>query len=298
MRNLRKIITLFTVFSLVGTPLFASEAGEKVIFYHHDHLGSVIMATDEDGHVEWKREFEAYGKPIYNGDKAVAGFTGHEYVAESELNYMKARWYEPELGRFLSPDPVFYQPGNPTSFNRYAYANNSPYSNVDPDGRQAGLALGNEITLWLLTNPSARAATPALGARMGTAAIASQLDSPAPGPADVAAIAIASYAISGFVVDVLFNEKADDAEGPALEGVPEFDFDDPEKPPVGEDGEEWEWRGQLPAGSAKGAWKNPNGPESIHPDLDHSEPVGPHWDFNDRKGPGWRIDRDGNATPK
>jgi len=53
---------------------------------------------------------------------------------------MKARWYEPELGRFLSPDPVQYQPGNPTSFNRYAYANNSPYSFTDPDGEMAQYA--------------------------------------------------------------------------------------------------------------------------------------------------------------
>jgi len=87
-----------------------------------------------------KCEYEPYGKPQYNGDKSVVGYTGHEYTAESGLSYMKARWYEPELGRFLSPDPVQYQPGNPTSFNRYAYANNSPYMFVDPDGRAGEFA--------------------------------------------------------------------------------------------------------------------------------------------------------------
>jgi len=99
------------------------------------HSSDILFETDENGGLEWKREYEPYGKPQYNGDKSVVGYTEHEYTVESGLSYMKARWYEPELGRFLLPDPVQHQPGNPTSFNRYAYANNSPYMFVDPDGR-------------------------------------------------------------------------------------------------------------------------------------------------------------------
>lgn len=82
------------------------------------------------------------------------------------------------------------------------------------------------------------------------------------------------------------------------DNIPDFDFDDPTKPPVGQDGTEWVWKGKPPEGGEYGGWKNPNGPESIHPDLGHDEPVGPHWDFNDRDGPGWRIDGNGNVTPK
>lgn len=119
----------------IPTALFANEAGEKVTFYHHDHLGSVVMATDENASIEWKREYEAFGKPQYNGDTSVTGFTGHQFSPESGLNYMLARWYEPELGRFLSPDPILYHANNPSTFNRYAYARNSPFSFVDPDGR-------------------------------------------------------------------------------------------------------------------------------------------------------------------
>jgi uncharacterized protein RhaS with RHS repeats len=48
---------------------------------------------------------------------------------------MSARYYNPTLGRFISPDPVHFVEGNIHSFNRYAYANNNPMKFVDPDGR-------------------------------------------------------------------------------------------------------------------------------------------------------------------
>ena len=51
--------------------------------------------------------------------------------------YMQARYYDPVIGRFYSNDPVGYVNGNVHSFNRYAYANNNPYSYVDPDGNHA-----------------------------------------------------------------------------------------------------------------------------------------------------------------
>lgn len=80
--------------------------------------------------------------------------------------------------------------------------------------------------------------------------------------------------------------------------IPDFDFGDPTKPPVGADGAEWPWKGQPPQGGDKGGYKNPNGPESLHPDLDHGGDVGSHWDYNDRKGPGYRIGPDGTVWPK
>ncbi|MGI4847103.1 MAG: RHS repeat-associated core domain-containing protein [Janthinobacterium lividum] len=80
--------------------------------------------------------------------------------------------------------------------------------------------------------------------------------------------------------------------------IPDLNFDDAGKCPVGNDGVEWRWQGKSPQGGHKGGYKNPNGPESIHPDLDHGGNIGPHWDFNDRKGSGYRIDPNGTIWPK
>jgi RHS repeat-associated protein len=55
----------------------------------------------------------------------------------SGLVYLQARYYDPELGRFLSTDPVDPDPQTGTNFNRYAYAENNPYSKYDPSGRES-----------------------------------------------------------------------------------------------------------------------------------------------------------------
>lgn len=44
-------------------------------------------------------------------------------------------------------------------------------------------------------------------------------------------------------------------------------------------GDDFEWRGQLPIGGDKGALVNPNTGDSLHPDLNHPMPIGPHWDW-------------------
>ena len=57
--------------------------------------------------------------------------------------------------------------------------------------------------------------------------------------------------------------------------------DDPAVPPA--DG--FEWRGQEPVGSDKGSWVNPQTGEQYHPDLNHGDPVGPHYDYTNGAKP-------------
>jgi RHS repeat-associated protein len=73
-------------------------------------------------------------------------------------------------------------------------------------------------------------------------------------------------------------------------GVP----DDPNTSP----GKDWEWRGSGDPDSGKGSYYNPKTEESLHPDLEHADPIGPHWDYETSSGEKFRIDLDGNITPK
>jgi len=97
--------------------LFASQfllAQKTVITYiHTDHLGSPIMATNEDGSVKWKEDYQPFGKQVASvqTDNNI-GFTGHLNDKPSGLTYMKGRWYHPSAGRFMALDPVWYSASN------------------------------------------------------------------------------------------------------------------------------------------------------------------------------------------
>ena len=126
---------------------------EQVIYYHSDALGSPVAATDANGDLLWREEYSPYGSRLLYQSRELDCGSGvcapeesawdekHWFTAKLEetrngIQYFGARWYEPELGRFLSADPIQFQEDNFLSFNRYAYANNNPYKFTDPDGRE------------------------------------------------------------------------------------------------------------------------------------------------------------------
>ncbi|PWK52949.1 RHS repeat domain-containing protein, partial [Pleionea mediterranea] len=135
-------LKVLMVFVLAMVSVVSQAKKETITFIHTDHLGSPIMATNEDGSVKWREDYQPFGKQLTNQDTDNnVGFTGHKDDKSLGLTYMQARWYHPEAGRFMSLDPIRYRDVH--SFNRYVYANNNPYKYVDPDGKspknQAGL---------------------------------------------------------------------------------------------------------------------------------------------------------------
>jgi RHS repeat-associated protein len=132
------ITRLFTLLLLMLSGLTA-HAAEQVFYYHLDAQGSPVVATNQAGEVVWRETYRAYGTRQLNqdGGQNRIGFTGKPQDTGTGLSYYGARWYDANLGRFISPDPAGFVETNPVSFNRYAYANNNPVRYVDPDGRWA-----------------------------------------------------------------------------------------------------------------------------------------------------------------
>jgi hypothetical protein len=83
--------------------------------------------------------------------------------------------------------------------------------------------------------------------------------------------------------------------GGRVRGGPGFPGHDPTKPPPG-----FEWRGRPGStpGSREGSYYNPSTSETLHLDLSHPSPIGPHWDYRDPNGRWWRIYPDGRMEPK
>lgn len=122
-----------------GTTTYAetvttSPATTGVTYIHTDGLGSPVARTDASRQVVSRTRYEAYGY-VAAGTPPTIGFTGHINDADTGLTYMQQRYYDPVAGRFLSIDPVTTDANSGGIFNRYAYANNSPYKYIDPDGR-------------------------------------------------------------------------------------------------------------------------------------------------------------------
>jgi len=124
--------------------------GER-LFYHNDHLGGTHVITDMGTQQTGQRteliEYDPWGvvsRSEGNSD-ATRRFTGQKLDPETALMYYGGRYYDPVLGRFVSPDPFVPAQGNPQSLNRYAYALNNPVRFVDPSGyfwKELGQGLG------------------------------------------------------------------------------------------------------------------------------------------------------------
>lgn len=117
----------------------APAVSDSVYYIHTDRLGSNVIMTDANANVVAKTDYKAYGAAGDNQQKSEApGYTGHYEDPLTGLTYMQQRYYDADLGRFISIDPVASRPGDVFNFNRYAYANNNPLSFVDPDGQDVG----------------------------------------------------------------------------------------------------------------------------------------------------------------
>jgi RHS repeat-associated protein len=105
-------------------------------YQHTDALGSPVVVTNGPHSVLERNEYEPYGQVLAGGVANRPGFTGHVADAQTGLDYMQQRYYDPMIGRFLSVDPVTATSvgGN---FNRYRYGGNNPYRFIDPDGRMS-----------------------------------------------------------------------------------------------------------------------------------------------------------------
>ena len=124
--------------SLVATVERPLTGGTGTVKYQHtDALGSPVAITDAWRTVIETSEYEPFGRVGNRAARDGAGYTGHAEDAATGLTYMQQRYYDPQIGRFLSVDPVTASSVTGSNFNRYWYASNNPYRFTDPDGRFA-----------------------------------------------------------------------------------------------------------------------------------------------------------------
>jgi RHS repeat-associated protein len=118
-----------------------TSAGDLVHFVHADHLGSASVITDANGEVVRRLQYGPWGSQRLNqavtvseGSDPSEGYTGQRYSSGTGLLYYGARFYDPEIGRFIQPDSMVPDPTSPQTLNRYTYVRNDPLNRTDPTG--------------------------------------------------------------------------------------------------------------------------------------------------------------------
>jgi len=130
-----------TKFIRIGSETFAStkkttSGAITQHFYHNDHLGGVNVITDSLGARVQLNEYDPWGG-ISRSEGSIdpdTRFTGQKLDPETGLYYYGGRYYDPEISRFISPDPYVQDPGDPQNLNRYSYVLNDPINYTDPSG--------------------------------------------------------------------------------------------------------------------------------------------------------------------
>ena len=148
---------------LVYEKTYADNEEEKTLIYHYDHLGSTKLVTDIDGETVCRFDYGTYGEPLtteydktirflYNGQLGVV-------TDDNGLYYMRSRYYNPEIKRFINQDILTGNIGNSASLNRYSYVEGNPISYTDP----FGLSPFSYFTDKIKPNISVHTALDALG---------------------------------------------------------------------------------------------------------------------------------------
>jgi RHS repeat-associated protein len=122
-------------------------------FYHSNALGSITSLTDDAGQLVASYAYDAFGAPVEIKGQSPNRLLhlAREYDSVTGLYYLRARYYDPRLGRFLSVDPLWADWTDPLALNRYAYVRNAPTRYVDPSGANAFPTYADISTAWELT---------------------------------------------------------------------------------------------------------------------------------------------------
>ncbi|WP_233182425.1 RHS repeat-associated core domain-containing protein [Paenibacillus sonchi] len=108
-------------------------------YYLYNGHGDVVQTVTSAGEVQNQYDYDIFGNPTLTIEDYAESirYGGEFYDAETGLYYLRARYYDPYIGRFLSEDSYWGEENNPLSLNLYTYANNDPVQYIDPTGHKA-----------------------------------------------------------------------------------------------------------------------------------------------------------------
>jgi RHS repeat-associated protein len=121
---------------LGGTELLSQTRAGVTSYYLQDAQGSTRALSGAAGGITDSYVYSVFGELEDHTGATVNPYlyTGQQFDAETGLYSLRARYYAPDLGRFLTPDTFPFDFNDPLELNRYVYAADDPVNRIDPTG--------------------------------------------------------------------------------------------------------------------------------------------------------------------
>ncbi|WP_305847099.1 RHS repeat-associated core domain-containing protein [Rhodoferax sp. AJA081-3] len=149
--------------------LFATANAANDVFPLQGHLNTSLGAIDANGNAVEQSLSDAFGQlDTPTGLKQNHLYTGEYWDQDSQLLYLRARWYDPKIGRFVSADPFEGKQRDPRSLNRYSYASSDPVQYTDPSGKFSISDVGAASVISGLSTVTASYATSTITVGLAT----------------------------------------------------------------------------------------------------------------------------------
>jgi RHS repeat-associated protein len=248
-------------------PLYAVKSDATTLTFARDGVKNTRAEISTSGAVTGAFRYRAYGQ-VAQMTNSVPTYIGYasQLLDPSGLYYMRARWYDPQVARFLSRDANTGSAASPMTLNAFSYAAANPIAMWDPSGQssaimpeQEGGGCDRKCVHEIFTEPEK--------ALMKKGPLRSRAES-------------VTRAMPLILVKVTL--------GPGIwtnAGGEEA----PKMPKPGSLGEDYVWRGPGAEGTVEGGWTNPKTGEWVHPDPGSEH--GDHYDYG--QGPKdngyWRV---------
>lgn len=139
-----------TAQNIWGYKALARKVNGAYYYYIYNGHGDVVQVLDINGNIVNSYTYDEWGN-VRNKAEQIANpirYAGEYYDEESGLYYLRARYYDPSIGRFISEDSNEGQLNNPLSLNLYTYCENDPVKYVDPDGKAKIVAVPQKHSYW------------------------------------------------------------------------------------------------------------------------------------------------------
>ncbi len=134
-----------------GDDLLSQTTDGVTHYYQYDGLGSTRALSNASGTLTDTYQYDAYGMLLNSTGASVNPYLyrGEQYDPALSAYYLRARYYQPGIGRFLTTDPIEGIPNKPISLHRYLYGNDNPINYTDPTGT---MSFGNALITTAIVN--------------------------------------------------------------------------------------------------------------------------------------------------